>query len=105
MAVPNSGEITVYGIAKEMELDNYDNTIPISTYRSYYATPVSLTNMSTGAGGFDAINTSNDAADRPDGALPHSASEFYSYDHDYDPFTFDYSVWDFNAQTGSSGAI
>ena len=32
-------------------------------------------------GGYGTINTNNDAANRPDGAAPHMASEFYSYDH------------------------
>ena len=82
MAVPSSGTLSLFNIAKEMELNNYSNTIPISTYNSYYATPISLGNMSTGAGGFDAINTSNSSSNRPNGSVPHNMSEFYAYDHD-----------------------
>ena len=82
MAVPSSGEISLWGIAKEMEIDDYNNSIPISTYNYYYATPISLTNMSTGAGGFDAIETNNSSANRPNGTAPHAMSEFYSYNHD-----------------------
>lgn len=82
MACPSVGPITLWGVAKELELNNYFSTIPISTYNSYYADPPSLANMSTGAGGFDSINTANSAANRPDGSSPHSLEEFYAYNHD-----------------------
>ena len=92
MAVPSSGELSLFKIAKELEFASnlgYDNTMPYSVYKDSVngATPVSLTNMSTGAGGFDAINTANAAADRPDGSIPHSMSEFYSYDRDKSSLT------------------
>lgn len=87
MAAPSTGSISLYGIAKELELNNYYNTVPISTYNSYYATPISLKNMSTGAGGFDPINTGNPSTQRPDGLAPHSMDEFRGYDHDYNPGT------------------
>jgi len=82
MACPSSGQITLWGVAKELELNDYFSTIPVSTYISYYADPVSLANMSTGAGGFDSINTANAAANRPNGSSPHSLDEFYAYNHD-----------------------
>lgn len=81
MAVPSSGQLSLYGLAKEKELNNYDNTIPISTYNSYYATPISLGNMATGAGGFDATNEAS--IQRPNPYAPHVMSEWYGYDHDY----------------------
>ena len=94
MAVPSSGtpNLSLFKIAKELEFASnlgYDNTMPYSIYRDSVngATPVSLTNMSTGAGGFDAINTANASGDRPDGSIPHSMSEFYSYDHDKSSLT------------------
>lgn len=91
MAVPSSGtsNLSLFKIAKELEFPSgtnsgYDNTMPFSTYRDAVngATPISLKNMSTGAGGFDSINTANASADRPNGSVPHNMSEFYSYDHD-----------------------
>ena len=82
MACPSSGTITLYGVAKELELNDYFSGIPVSTYNSYYVDPPSLTNMSTGAGGFDSINTANLAANRPNGSSPHSLEEFYAYNHD-----------------------
>jgi hypothetical protein len=80
MAVPSSGQLSLYGLAKEKEINNYDNTIPISTYNSYYATPISLGNMATGAGGFDATNEASEQ--RPNIFSPHAMSEWYGYDHD-----------------------
>ena len=83
MAVPSSGEISLFGIAKELELDTYSSSIPLPTYTSFYqGPPFPLSDMSTGGGGFDTINTNNPATDRPDGSTPHAMSEFYSYDHD-----------------------
>ena len=80
MAVPSSGQLSLFSIAKEIELNDYTSTIPYPTYQgiSPYAHPISLTNMSTGAGGFAAINTNS--TDRPDGSTPHAMSEFYGYD-------------------------
>ena len=51
MAVPSSGQLSLFSIAKEIELNSYTSTIPYPTYQgiSPYATPISLTNMSTGA--------------------------------------------------------
>ena len=64
MAVPSSGALSLFGIAKEVHLDNYNNTVPApgsgATNWSQLGYPsISLGNMSTGAGGFDAINTAN----------------------------------------------
>lgn len=86
MAVPSLyANISLYGIAKELELNDYNNSIPIGTYQQYYATPISLGNMSTGGGGFDPINTNS--PNRPNGLVSHAMSEFVGYDHDYNPGT------------------
>lgn len=88
MAVPPLlSNVSLFQIAKELELNDYHNNIPPGTYQQYYATPISLKNMSTGAGGFDPINTSNPITARPDGTTPHAMSEFVGYDHDYNPGT------------------
>ena len=104
MAVPGSGTISLFGIAKELEINNYANTIPVPVYGGIYnCPPFPLADMSTGAGGFDAINTANPATDRPDGSTPHSMSEFYSYDHDA-TLTFDLYLaddWDDGNTTGA----
>lgn len=87
MAVPSSGVLSLFGIAKEVHLNNYNNTVPApgsggTNWSQLNYPSISLGNMSTGAGGFDAINTTNASADRPNGSSPHSMAEFYAYDHD-----------------------
>ena len=76
MPVPASGEISLGKIGKELRStgtgNDYDNGPDTQN-------ATSLTEASTGV--IDALNTSNDAANRPDGSTPHSMSEFYSYDH------------------------
>lgn len=72
MAVPSSGTLSLRGIRRELEDNNYNSG------NSY--TNISLKNCSDGT--VDTINTANASADRPDGSAPHAMSEFYSYDHD-----------------------
>ena len=81
MAVPSSGALSLFKIAKEREFNDYTNSMPISVYKDSVngATPLSLKNMSTGAGGFDAINSGSSS--RPNGSTPHRMSEFYGYDN------------------------
>ena len=75
MAVPSSGEISLLGIKREMNGNNYNAS------KSY--TNISLTNQSTGlSAGVETINTRNAAANRPNQSAPHAMSEFYSYDQD-----------------------
>lgn len=86
MAVPSSGSVSLYGIAKEIHLDDYSNTIPNPNQSGTnwdtfsYPRPISLKNMSTGAGGFDAINSASSS--KPNGSSPHGMGEFRGYDHD-----------------------
>lgn len=72
MAVPSSGELSLRSIMDELSNSNYSGTTVF--------TNISLRGLSDGT--VATINTSNDAADRPDGSAPHSMREFYSYDHD-----------------------
>ena len=90
MAVPSSGALSLFGIAKEVHLDNYNNTVPApgsgGTNWSQLGYPsISLGNMSTGAGGFDSINSSSSS--KPNGSTPHGMAEFYGYDHDASSIT------------------
>jgi len=75
MAVPSSGELSLTSIFAELnENDYYVNPDGYSP---------SLKKLSTGGSPpGEAINTNNDADDRPDESAPHSMSEFYGYDHD-----------------------
>lgn len=70
MAVPNSGEITLLGIKRELETNNYNAS---NTY-----TNISLTDLSSGD--VDDINSNSSA--KPDEDAPHAMSEFHDYDHD-----------------------
>lgn len=90
MAVPSSGSVSLFGIAKEVHLDDYNNTVPApgsgGTNWSQLGYPsISLKNMSTGAGGFDAINSASSS--KPNGSVPHGMDEFRGYDHDASPLT------------------
>ena len=76
MAVPASGnQLSLNSIYNELDDNNYNGGTTNAD--------VSLTNLSTGGNPpNESLNTSNDAANRPDGSAPHAMSEFYSYDHD-----------------------
>lgn len=74
MAVPSSGAISLARIRGELQSSNYS---------LYTAAATSLGSASNGT--YGAINTYNASADRPDGNTPHAMSEFYAYDHDYNP--------------------
>ena len=73
MAVPSSGEITMKGIHQEITVNDYSNVV-------FDNNPISASALHDGTEG--TINTGNNPSNRPDGSAPHSASEFYSYDHD-----------------------
>ena len=72
MAVPDSGELKLRGIRRELGNNNYNST---ATYSN-----ISLKDMCIG--NTAEINTANDAGSRPNASAPHQMSEFYSYDHD-----------------------
>lgn len=75
MAVPSSGAISLAKIRDEIENNNYNANL-----YGYTSGPTSLTDISDGT--YDTINTANAVSNRPDGSIPHSMGEFYSYDHD-----------------------
>ena len=81
MAVPSSGILHLSKIANEKHFDNYNQAqLPTPPYS---LTDISTSGNSNGSGvSFDATNTANASADRPDGSAPHAMSEFYNYDHD-----------------------
>jgi|9_EtaG_2_1085328.scaffolds.fasta_scaffold01627_5 hypothetical protein len=79
MAVPSSGPISLKGIINEIDDNDYDS--------NSFQGAMSLTDFSTGAGDASAINQSNASANRPNGSVPHAMSEFYAYDHDFNPFS------------------
>jgi hypothetical protein len=77
MAVPSSGTLSLARIRGELQSNNYS---------LYTSAATSLGSSSNGT--YGTINTYNSAANRPDGNQPHKMSEFYAYDHDYNPVDF-----------------
>ena len=80
MAVPSSGSLSLFGLAKEKTHDDYNSTIPVGTWQDNFFSYASLTDATTGAGNYDLTNTNS--ANRPDNVTPHKISEWYGYDHD-----------------------
>ena len=74
MAVPSSGTLSMLGLAREKEWDDYNSTS--STY-----TPISLLDLAETFANFDGTNTNG--VSYPDTSKPHAMSEWYGYDHDY----------------------
>lgn len=85
MAVPSSGSLSLWGLAKEKTHDNYGNTIPIGTWQGIFFPNVSLSDATTGAGNYDGTN--QNSSSKPNGTTPHQMSEWYGYDHDASPPT------------------
>ena len=77
MAVPSSGALSLFGIANEIDDGDYTS--------DSFQDPISLEHFSTG--GEATINTANASDDRPDGSAPHSMSEWYAYEHEFNPFS------------------
>lgn len=80
MAVPSSGSLSLFGLAKEKTHDNYGSTIPVGTWQDNFFDYASLTDATTGAGNYDPTNTNSSS--KPDNTTPHKMSEWYGYDHD-----------------------
>ena len=72
MAVPSSGVLSLFGIANEIDDNDYTS--------DSWQGPISLEHFSTG--GEATINTANASDNRPDGSAPHAMSEWYAYSHD-----------------------
>ena len=89
MAMPNSGQIKLFDIGKEVVVGAREAAIPDSTVLLNFPNGISLTEISTGTGAAasDPINWRSGANsatyDPPNGTTPHSMSEFYGYDDDY----------------------
>ena len=77
MAVPSSGELSLKGLANEIDDSDYTS--------DGVQGPFSLKNLSDGS--VDTINTNNGSGYRPNGSAPHAMSEWYTYNHDNDNTT------------------
>jgi hypothetical protein len=78
MAVPSSGTLTMLGLARERKYSSYVST-GIIPY------PILMTDLINGGGlnAFLPLNTNSPS--KPNTSIPHSMSEWYSYDQDYVP--------------------
>ena len=71
MVAPASGSLSMLGIKRELENDNYNHT---DTYSD-----ISLKDMSDGTD--ESIWIGNVNENKPNTSTPHGMSEFYKYDH------------------------
>lgn len=72
--VPSLGAISMRGLAREKQFDNYSST-------STPYTPISLLDLAETFVNFDGTNTNG--VNYPNSSKPHAMSEWYGYDHDY----------------------
>lgn len=74
MAVPSSGTLSMLGLAREKQFDDYAST-------STPYNPISLLDLAETFANFDGTNTNG--VNYPNATKPHAMSEWYGYDHDY----------------------
>jgi hypothetical protein len=79
MAVPSSGTLSMYNLAREKHHDDYSSNqnilIPISMYDL-------VNGGDTNGSGVDYEVTNQASSPKPDSTAPHAMSEWYGYDHD-----------------------
>lgn len=94
MAVPSSGTLSLLGLAREKQNDDYTNTTVLVGQQGNSPGSISLESCATSGNNngpqvvMEATNTSSPS--HPNGTTPHAMSEFYSYDHDYAASTTSY---------------
>lgn len=86
MVCPSSGEISLLGIAREKQNDDYTDTTVLVGQNGNSPGTISLESCSTSGNNhgpqvvMEATNTNSPSY--PDGSAPYAMSEFYGYDHD-----------------------
>jgi len=79
MAVPSSGALSMLGLHKEKNNDDYSATAALPNIVSMY----DLVNSgNTNGSGVSYDVTNGQSAASPNTTVPHSFSEWYAYDHD-----------------------
>ena len=80
MAVPSSGTLTMLGLAREKEYNNYSSTsTPTGPYSLYDLVRGGNTNGS----GVSFAQTNTMSPSYPSNTTPYEISDWYGYDHDY----------------------
>ena len=87
MAVPSSGTLSLLGLAREKQNDDYTNTTVLVGQNGNSPGSISLESCATSGNNhgpqvvMEATNTSSGSY--PNSSTPHAMSEWYSYDHDF----------------------
>ena len=79
MAVPSSGTLSMNGLHKEKEIDDYSGTSTLPTHVSLY--DLVLGGNAHGSGRTYDLTTGN-SAQAPGPNVPYEMSDWYAYDHD-----------------------
>ena len=86
MAVPGSGTLSLLGLAREKQNDDYTNTTAMLGQQGNNPGSISLESCATSGNNhspqvvMEATNTCSSSY--PNASTPHAMSEFYSYTHD-----------------------
>ena len=86
MAVPGSGTLSLLGLAREKQNDDYTNTTAMLGQQGNNPGSISLESCATSGNNhspqvvMEATNTCSSSY--PNASTPHAMSEFYSYNHD-----------------------
>jgi len=87
MAVPSSGTLSLLGLAREKQNDDYTNTTAMAAQNGTTPGAVSLESCATSgnnkSGQVVMESTNFSSPSYPNVTTPHAMSEFYSYDHDF----------------------
>ena len=96
MAVPSSGTLSLIGLMREKQNDDYTDTTAVAGQQGNSPGSISLESCATSGNNhgpqvvMEATNTSSPS--HPNGTTPHAMSEFYSYDHDVAASTTSYKT-------------
>ena len=87
MAVPSSGTLSLLGLAREKQNDDYTNTTVLVGQQGNSPGAISLESCATSGNnhGPQVVmeGTNQNSPSYPNSSTPHAMSEWYSYDHDY----------------------
>lgn len=108
MAVPTSGELSIFKLSQEKRIDDYNSSagagaIPVISMEDLV---LGQNTQKTNGHNWDATNT--DSESYPNNSQPHSFSEWYGYDHDAQPPAYlevkAYQLKTFTTGTGTSNS-
>ena len=105
MAVPSSGTLSLKSIANEKNQDDYNSddeeVIDLGSISLRGLSNNSFTDFGTGASVTNIALNANSGSNAPNQTEPYSMSEFYGYDHDFDPVV--HETWFTRGASGGYG--